>query len=220
MVQGRIDVRMGEKAFDLGSKNEERFPSGKKQRLYPGPVPCQKQTFPGAVGNGQSKDAVHPFYKIRTPLQISGKDHFGIAGSSKLPAFLFQFFFQLGSIIKFPVVGDNGGAMAGFFYHRLPAAGRVNNGQTGVGQTGMGREPDAGIIRSATPECSAHLIQDSKRFFFVFFKIPVRLAKACKSAHTDPPCYKCLLSVYAAEGSMSCVFWKDKIYWKNKGMIA
>ena len=133
MVQGRSDVRMGEKAFDLGSKNEERFPSGKKQRLYPGPVPCQKQTFPGAVGNGQSKDAVHPFYKIRTPLQISGKDHFGIAGSSKLPAFLFQFFFQLGSIIKFPVVGDNGGAMAGFFYHRLPAAGRVNNGQTGVG---------------------------------------------------------------------------------------
>ena len=68
-----------------------------------------------------------------------------------------QFRPQLLRVIKLPVVGDGICAASGLLFHGLMSADQVYDGQTGVGETGMFAQADAGIIGAAVSLHRGHV---------------------------------------------------------------
>ncbi len=142
----RRNIRVPQNCFDLrgeyqGSIRRHRV----KKRLYPHPIPGQKQRFP--IPDRKGENAVQAVYTRGPPLHAGFQQHLRIRVTVKLPARFRQLPAQLRRVVQLSVVNQGAGLAVSAGGHGLTAIFRVHHAQSDMGQGRPRAQVDPVFIR-------------------------------------------------------------------------
>ena len=120
----RRNIRVPKKGFDLRSEHQGPLRRQRvEQRLYPHPIPSQKQCFPVPCCKGEN--AVQAVHARRPPLHIGFQQHLRVRVTGEVPADGGELPPQLWRVVQLPVVNQRAGPARPADGHGLAAVLRV-----------------------------------------------------------------------------------------------
>ncbi len=198
-------VRMGQKPFDLRSKQQPAVRRQRvKKRLYAHAVPGQKQPLPRRVPHGKGVDAVELFRAGLPPLQVGLQQNLRVRVAVKAPPGRRQVPVQLLRIVKLSVIDQRAYPPLRAGAHRLASPLPVDHAQARMGQNGMRRTKQALLIRSPVPQSRLHGGRLLHKPRALFFKVHLTGNSAHKHSSSTklwiPPFRICPLRSGATQG--------------------
>ena len=162
-IQLRFHRGISQDGFDFRGKKQTAIMELIKKRLYPHPVPGQKQPSVLFLPDRKGEDSVESVYAIRPEFRIGMEHHLCVGVSGKLVPGSYQFLPQFLGVIQLSIVYQGIILPAPVQRHWLFASLGIDDCQSGMQQRCIRCAVSAGTIRSPP----LHRFQDVLQGFFV-----------------------------------------------------